>query len=31
VLEMFKIQRGDKMLLLADKRQGLALIKCTQF
>lgn len=31
VLEMFKIQRGDKMLLLADKKQGLALIKCTQF
>ncbi len=31
VMEMFDINRGDKMLLLADKKQGLALIKCSRF
>ena len=31
VMEMFEIKRGDKMLLLADKKQGLALVKCSRF
>jgi len=31
VMEMFEIQRGDKLLLLADKKQGLALVKCSRF
>lgn len=31
VLDMFNMQRGDKVLLLADKKQGMALIKCSQF
>ena len=31
VLEMFDIHRGDKILLLADKKQGMALMKCSQF
>ena len=31
VMEMFNIQRGGKLLLLADKKQGLALVKCSQF
>lgn len=31
VMEMFKLKPGDKVLLLADKMQGLALVKCSQF
>lgn len=31
VLEMFGMHRGEKILLLADRRQGMALIKCSQF
>lgn len=31
VLDMFEIQPGDKVLLLADRKQGLALVKCSQF
>lgn len=31
VLDMFNMQRGDKVLLLADRKQGMALIKCSQF
>lgn len=31
VMEMFEVQRGDKLLLLADKKQGLALVKCSRF
>jgi len=31
VMEMFEIERGDKLLLLADKKQGLALVKCSRF
>ena len=31
VMEMFGIHIGDKVLLLADKQQGIALVKCSQF
>lgn len=31
VMEMFDLHRGSKVLLLADKNQGLALVKCSQF
>ena len=31
VLEMFDIHPGEKVLLLADKKQGIALIKCSYF
>lgn len=31
VMEMFSIHPGEKVLLLADKNQGIALIKCSQF
>lgn len=31
VMELFDLQGGDKVLLLADKKQGLALVKCSQF
>lgn len=31
VLEMFDIHPGEKVLLLADKKQGIALIKCSIF
>ena len=31
VMEMFDIKCGDKVLLLADKKQGLALVKCSRF
>ena len=31
VMEAFDIHRGDKVLLLADKNQGIALIKCSPF
>ena len=31
VLELFDIHPGEKVMLLADKRQGMALVKCSQF
>lgn len=31
VMEMFDIHCGGKVLLLADKKQGIALVKCSQF
>ena len=31
VLEMFDIHPGQKIMLLVDKRQGMALVKCSQF
>ena len=31
VLDLFEMECGDKVLLLADKTQGLALVKCSQF
>lgn len=31
VMDMFDIGGGDKVLLLADKNQGLALVKCSIF
>jgi len=31
VMEMFDIRCGDKVLLLADREQGIALVKCSQF
>ena len=31
VLEMFDIHPGEKVLLLADKKQGIAVIKCSYF
>ena len=31
VMDAFQIHRGDKVLLLADKKQGIALVKCSQF
>lgn len=31
VLDLFEMECGDKLLLLADKAQGLALVKCSQF
>lgn len=31
VMKMFSMRSGDKVLLLADKMQGLALVKCSQF
>jgi len=31
VMEMFGMHSGGKVLLLADKKQGLALVKCSQF
>lgn len=31
VMEMFEIHRGDAMLLLADRREGIALVKCSRF
>lgn len=31
VMEMFELRCGDKVLLLADKAQGLALVKCSIF
>lgn len=31
VMEMFEMRCGDKVLLLADKKQGIALVKCSQF
>lgn len=31
IMEMFDIHPGEKVLLLADKNQGIALVKCSQF
>ena len=31
VMELFDIHCGGKVLLLADKKQGIALVKCSQF
>jgi len=31
VMDMFDIHCGEKILLLADKKQGIALVKCSQF
>ena len=31
VKQAFNIHCGDKLLLLADKNQGIALVKCRQF
>lgn len=31
VMRMFDLHGGDKMLLLADKKQGMALVKCSHF
>lgn len=31
VMQMFDLHPGNKMLLLAEKRQGIALVKCSQF
>ena len=31
VMDMFNLHPRDKVLLLADKKQGIALVKCSQF
>ena len=31
VLKLFNIENGEKMILLADKKQGIAIVKCNQF
>lgn len=31
VMELFDLHPGGKVLLLADRKQGLALVKCSQF
>jgi DNA-binding XRE family transcriptional regulator len=31
LLEMFDMKVGDKVLLLADRREGIAIVKCSQF
>lgn len=31
VLKLFDVSSGDKLLLLADKKQGIALVKCNNF
>lgn len=31
VMEMFDIRPGEKILLLADAKQGIAIVKCSQF
>lgn len=31
VMEMFDLRCGDRVLLLADRHQGLALVKCSKF
>ena len=31
VLHLFDIQSGEKVLLLADEKQGIAIVKCSQF
>jgi hypothetical protein len=30
-MEMFDMKAGDKVLLLADRREGIAIVKCSQF
>ena len=30
LLEMFDMKTGDKVLLLADRREGIAIVKCSQ-
>ena len=31
IMQMFDMYPGQKMLLLADRKQGIALVKCSQF
>lgn len=31
LMEMFDMEKGDKVLLLADRREGIAIVKCSQF
>ena len=31
VMDMFNIKPGEEILLLADKKQGIAIVKCSQF
>ena len=31
LMEMFDMKTGDKVLLLADSREGIAIVKCSQF
>ena len=31
LMEMFDMKAGDKVLLLADRREGIAIVKCSQF
>ena len=31
VMELFGIRCGDKVLLLADAKQGIAIVKCSSF
>ena len=31
LLEMFDMKTGDKVLVLADRREGIAIVKCSQF
>ena len=31
LMEMFDMKMGDKVLLLADRREGIAIVKCSQF
>ena len=31
LMKMFDLHPGDKVLLLADRREGIALVKCSQF
>jgi len=31
VMELFDLHQGGKVILLADKQQGIALVKCSQF
>ena len=31
LMKMFDMKTGDKVLLLADRREGIAIVKCSQF
>ena len=31
IMDMFSIKPGEKILILADKKQGIAIVKCSQF
>ena len=31
IRDLFEIQSGEKVLILADKKQGIAIVKCSQF